>query len=512
MNIFYTGITTIILGAAPMVATAQTVTVAKTGSPDFSTVQGAIDGFATNDAPGVENIIQITDDAVYDEIITINVPLTIIGTGSNRPVLAVQSNPAGFDQDGVNAATEWNGDAGLLVHIPATTTTSSIGLKNLVIIPSKVSAIPPVAGIVNKANNFYLEMENLLVTSNNGVNGPVNTDGLVDVGSVDTSFRVSGAHLGSITNDRPEGDGVEVRMRDCIFTNIKSINGSTWRSGMYMYRTYFVYTYPTAAGVPTRPGAYRKLDIDGKCIFSYNNGDGLRCASSLEINTPQDRTLFLGNQYTGLWMDMQAGFEGANVNNVNGIIIAENGRTGINEGVGSSGPRMNLKNAIIANNGWYGTYHRLGAAAQAPSQMENVTVANNSKIHASTDQIQSSTGTSYIDFITTDTILAGDGNTAKAQNRINWIAGGELAFVHTAVVTEGPFALSDPAILLGTNATIVDTPDTNLDPDFANTVDPTAPDYYAVQNPAYATLASDGGPLTGGGSFAAASVSDWSIY
>ncbi len=497
--------------AMAAMGSAQTVTVAKTGTPSFSTIQAAIDSFGVTDDPGMENIIQITDSAVYDEVITINVPLTLIGTGANRPVLAVQSNAAGYDQDGSAAVTEWNGDAGLLIHIPVSTTTCSLGLKNLVIIPSRNSGsgTPPVAGIVNKANNFYLEMENLLVTSNNGSDEPVNTDGLSDAGPAHTSFRVSGAHLGSITNDRPEGDGVQVRMRDCIFTNIKSINGDSWRSGMYMYRTYYVYSYPSPAGVPLRTNAFRKLTIDEKCIFSYNNGDGLRCAASLEILTPEDRCLFIGNQYTGLWMDMVVG-----LNNVNGIISAGNGRMGINEGVGNtSGPRMNLKNSILANNGWYGVYHRLGGAVQAPSQYENVTVANNSKIHASTDQIQSSTNASVIDLETTNSILAGDGNTTKAANRILWSSQGTITLVNTAVVKEGPFAFADPAIVLHpTNGAVIGEPVTTIDPGFINTTDPTHPDFYAVNQSAYGNLALDGGPLTGGGRYVGASVQDWSVY
>jgi hypothetical protein len=507
MRHFCTFISSALLAAVAASASGQTVTVAKSGSPDYSTIQAAIDSFTTTDDPNVPNVVQITDGAIYDEIITINVPLTLEGTGGSRPVIAVQGNAAGYDQDGDAPVREWSGDAGLLIHLPPSTTTASLALRNLIIIPSLIGT-PPVAGIVNKANNFFLDMENLLVTSNDGSNAPVNTDGMVDVGTVHTSFRVSGAHLGSITNDRPEGAGVEVAMRDCIFTNIKGVVGESWRSGMYMYRTYYVYGSPSPAGIPTRPNAYRKLTIDGKCMFTFNNGTGLRCAASLEILTPEDRCMFVGNQYSGLWQDMTRG-----LNVANGIITAGNGQMGVNEGVGNSGPRMDLKNAIVANNGWYGTYHRLGNATQAPSQMENVTVANNSKIHASTDQMQASAIGNYIDLETTNSILAGDGNTAKPANRINWISQGSITLVNTAVVTSGPQALSIPAIVVhATNGAVIGEPVTNADPDFVNIIDPFDPDFYAVNNPVYGNLALDGGPLTGGGAYIGAAVKDWSVY
>lgn len=522
MRSFTFSVLTIYLAAATSAATAQTVTVGKTGTVDHGTIQAAIDSFATTDDPMVPNVVQITDSAVYDEVININVPLTLIGTGTNRPVLAVQSNPLGYDDDGYNNGNStnlpqrWMGDAGLLINLPDTLSTASMALHNLIIIPSRTGT-PPIAGIVNKANNFFLDLENLLVTSNNGSDQPVSTDGMSDAsGAVATSFRVSGAHIGSHTNNRPEGDGVEVHMRDCIFTNIKGDVGTTWRSGFYMYRTYNTFSITNE---PIRPGAFRRLMIDEKCLFSYNNGSGLRCAASLEILTPTDRTLFIGNSTDNLWLDMQAGADingdtvGDNVAYLNGIISYLAGAHGINEGVGSGGPRVNLKNSILANNGSSGVYHRLGNRnLQGPSQYENVTVANNAFIN-DVDQIHSSRNVDSIDLESTNTIIAGKGLVELPKNRVHWETNGVLTFTNTALVTEGPFALNPTApIVTHASAVINGTFVTNADPEFVNTTDPTDPDFYAVANSDYGNLAYEGGPLTGGGRYVGASVSDWTLY
>src|SRR5690606_4001302 len=141
--------------AAPAPATDVIVTVAKTGTPDFTTIQSALDSLVLDETK--RYIIQFLDDGVYDEMITMSVPATIVGTGPSRPVIAVQENPAGFESDGALAtphATNWEGNAGLLIHIPSSISTCTVGLKNLIIIPSKIGT-PAVAGIVNKANNFY---------------------------------------------------------------------------------------------------------------------------------------------------------------------------------------------------------------------------------------------------------------------------------------------------------------------------------------------------------------------
>lgn len=502
--------------SAPAPPADQVITVSKSGPAAFTTLQAALSSLTPDSTKNY--IIQILDGSVYDEMLTMNVPATIIGTGPNRPILAVQANAAGFDNDGTGTTAEnaWSGDAGLLIDIPlATATTCTIGLKNLIIIPSRTGG-PVAAGIVNKANNFFLQLENLLVTDNNGSDGPLSTNGMFAVtpGPSAVSFKVSGGHIGSITNGRPEGDGVEVLMRNCTFTNIHAYEGGSWRSGFYMYRTYYATANAPGSGEALRPNAFRHLVIDGTSKFTFNNGSGLRTAASLYARATAEPIYVVGNLYTGLWLDMQRGFD-----YVNGAHIASNGAfslsfPGLNEGVGSSGPRACLMNTVIANNYAYGSYDRLGGSTQYPTTFRKTTFANNGWFYDSNTIQVSNTSTNVINTNTLDTIIAGNGMTTSTANVINLASVGTFSLGNTAVVTNGAFALSSPPVTF-TNASAVlnGTAATDQDPNFANTTDPFLPNFYAVQNPAYASLASDGGPLSGGSQFAPlAAVHDWAIY
>ncbi len=492
--------------AAPAAPTEQIITVSKAGGASFNTIQGALDSLVLDATK--KYVIQITDSSVYDEMITMDVPATIIGTGASRPILAVQPNPAGFENDGALAGhvTVWSGDAGLLIDIPVeSVTTCSIGLKNLIVIPS-MTGTSAAAGIVNKDNNFYLEMENVLVSGNNGSNAPVATDPftLVPEDGAHKHFKVSGGHIGSITNDRQEGDGVEVLMRNCVFTHIRGFEGDSWRSGFYMYRTY--YDSPVVPETGTRTMAFRHLTIDDACSFTFNNGSGLRCASGLEWVTSEDRSYILNNQFTGLWLDMVKG-----ASYVNGVIIAGNNWIGVNEGVGNSGPRAYVMNAIVANNGSYGSYNRLGSSTQTPVYYEKTTFANNAALN-NHPQLQTSTNASTIHIKMVDSIFTGNG-TGNSLNLLQLTSIGTFNMDHTAIVTEGPQSLNNPAFDLGTvPAVLVGEPASSADPMFVNTTDATSPDFYRVGNPAYATLNSTGGPLVGGGGALTSSVGNWTIY
>jgi hypothetical protein len=189
--------------------------------------------------------------------------------------------------------------------------------------------------------------------------------------------------------------------------------------------------------------------------------------------------------------------------------------------VGSSGSRINLKNAIVANNGGYGIYNRLGnIGSQDPTRFTNVTVVNNS-LKRNENQLQSSDNKNSIDIDLKDTIMAGMGEEDFTTNTLTLFAGGTLSLTNTAIVTDGPFTLAtDPIVLRTTKATgetdpptVVGTAITSEDPGFINTTDPMAPAFYAVTNPAYGALNSLGGPLAGGSVYLpGAGVSDWSVY
>lgn len=503
---------------APDPITEYTFTISKTGSADFTTIQSAIDSGVRFD-PNVHYTFNILDSSVYDEIIDLSVPATIAGVGTARPILAVQANPNGFDQDGAGTLTvphptDWSGNAGLLINIPSPSiTTCSVALKNLIIIPSR-SGPAPVAGIGSKANNFWLTLDNVLVTSNDGADNPVTQDGLAPAvrSGNEVSFLVSGAHLGSISNDRPEGAGVDVTMTNCIFSNIYATQGDSWRTGFYLYRSYYVsnLVQPKPA---LRQMAFRSLRIGDGCRFTYNDANGLRCSGNMAINAPNVRALFMGNYYSGLWCDMNQGGD-----NANGVVSVYNGQHGINEAVGSIGDRIRLSNAIIANNGGAGVYCRLGDTPQQdPTQLKKVTIANNYLKNGLNGIIESSNNSSSVDVDLIDSVVAGTAEDATTDS-IKLGAKGTFRIFSSALVTEGPFAMAIEPIVTGTPAPsplpiIVGSAVTNANPQFVNTTNALGSDFYAVTNVAYGTANSSGGPLSGGGLYLPGSaVKDWSVY
>lgn len=85
--------TAVVLCAGSSLAFAQTVTVSKSGTPDYSTVADALAHFDPDPNPSEDNVIQILDDEVYDEALSIGFPVTLEGTGPDRPILALHAGP-----------------------------------------------------------------------------------------------------------------------------------------------------------------------------------------------------------------------------------------------------------------------------------------------------------------------------------------------------------------------------------------------------------------------------------
>ncbi len=147
-------------------AVAVTVTVNSGGGADATSISDALTTIRS--APDAMNEITITGGGPYEEIIVIDVPLTIKGAApDNRPIILVSQNDevAGRESDGiVNSAAV------------------DIVLENLILIPS-LAAWPQDDGIdfrpVNETDAFSITFKNLLVTANDGEDQPITTDGLV---------------------------------------------------------------------------------------------------------------------------------------------------------------------------------------------------------------------------------------------------------------------------------------------------------------------------------------------
>lgn len=459
-----------VIFAVGSTASAQTVTVAKTGTPSFSTIQAAIDSFDPDPNAGLANVIQITDSALYDEIITVDVPVTIEGTAGSRPVLALQTNPGSLND-------------GILVSV-ATETTNSVYLRNLIIIPS-LTTPPTDDAIVSVGQNLYLELDNLLITANNGSNAPVSTDGLTQADTTGaTFFGDDGMFLGS--GAAPAGPGFEGVLKNTVVTHFP-LGASS--DGIVCSATGASYTI-----------------LEG-CVFSFCNRLGIQAHKEFEIlGSHTNRVYVLGNKgFAGVW------FVGGGVakRTIQGAIIAGNGNgTSAGFGIehqngGTAG--LTLTDSILVNN----TSDNLrisGVGITADIQVKNVTLANQALATASAIDVDPA---ATANIFLTDCIVAGNGTT-NVENTILHNGTGTLTLTGTAVVTAGPFALNTPT---GGTGPVSGTPTTTADPQFVETANVASSSFFDVANNAYATASSTGGPLAGGADFVGGSaVNEWSVY
>lgn len=457
-------------------AGAQTVTVAKTGGT-FDTVQAAIDSFAT-DADPAPNVIQITDGEVYDEIITVNRPMTVEGTGAERPRLALQSNAAGGSTDG------------LVVVLPTGTTTGTVALKNLVLIPS-LSSTPGARGLRTASANMFLHLQNVLITANNGSNQPVSVDGLMleDLTGA-THFGDDGMFIGSAGGI--EEAGLEALFRDLVVTHNK---GPATPDGIIT----------SNAG----SGLFRRYQFEDGCVFSFNQRVGMQLNGDVIVNAPNRRLLVTGHSNTGFWFVTP----GNSVRTINGLNSINNAGRGfwIQNGIGA-GINFTMTNSIIANNGTnnagiYNFDFTSSGGATPPAVFEDITIANQA---AGAGAIIFSGGVEC-DVTVRNSILAGNG-TPDGHNTLFYGGTGTLTLEGTALVTDGPYSLSSDSLTIG-GGPVAGTPTTNADPQFAETADVNSESFYDVTSAAYATANATGGPLSGGADYApTTAVKDWSVY
>jgi len=447
---------------------AQTVTVSKSGTPDYNTVQAAIDYFATDPAPTVPNVINITDSSVYDEMITINVPVTIEGTDANRPVLAIQTNTGGDANDG------------LLILIP-TGTANVVVLKNLIIIPSKTNT-PQDDGIRSHGQNVNLTLENVLVTANNGSDAPITTTGLeaVDLtGAI--MFGDDGIFIGGTTT--PAGDGFSATLKDVVVSHIQgAAGGVVANDGLVL----------SGAG-----NVFRILD---GCVFSYCNRLGIQATGDFQINAPNKRVVVLGNKgFAGIWF-AAAPTNAANPRLIDGCNVINNlGENHTTAPVGAWGIEIQnggtvntiVKNSIIAGNSDRGIV--IGELTGTGTvSIENVTIANNGA--AAINDVAGYTA----DINITDTIIAGNGS-AKASNVIVHNGSGVMNIAYSGIVTAGPQSLLIPATT-GTGPFIT----SNIvesDPQFVDAADYRNDSFFDVFNDDYYGANSLGAPLSGGADY-----------
>jgi len=432
-------------------AFAQTRTVSKT-SGDFNTLAAAVAFFTSSDPDtNAPNIIQITDSSVYDEAISVTIPVTIEGVAATRPIIACQPAPVQADAND-----------GLVVSLGSP---GSVTLRNLILIPSKTSTpSDDVLRMVGADSTFTLE--NILITANNGSDAPVTSDGLSDPSLVGaTVVGDDGAH----------------------FTGVNAVYNLT----------NFVASAVTGDGIVCGGSAGIVFNINDGCIFSYNGRLGIQAHGAFTINAPTNRVLVLGNKgFAGIWF---AG--GHTVRIVNGANVVDNVVDGI-EHNNDGGAPFSLSNAIIAGNGDDGLMIN-NTSVNQPISISNVTIADNAGSPIEVADAASPLLTVTAAITVSDSIIAGPGL------ELNHSGATAMTISNSAIVTAGPNALPS-ANNIGTG-TINTASIINADPIFTSTTYGTSL-FYNVTSGAYASAGTGSTALAGGGTYNSTAVDSWSLY
>ncbi len=142
----------------------QSVTVNSSGGADYTSVSTAQDAVSSNaEEP---NTITITGGGPYEEILIIDTPVTIRGESEeDRPIILIQRNGSvsGREDDGI-----------------ANSAAVDMAFENLIFLPS-VNDPPQDDGFdirpLSDNDDFSVTLRNVLITSNNGANQPLSTDG-----------------------------------------------------------------------------------------------------------------------------------------------------------------------------------------------------------------------------------------------------------------------------------------------------------------------------------------------
>jgi hypothetical protein len=470
MNKTYFIILLIVLGITAG-ASAAIITVNSAGGANQTTVSAAITAAVANDT------IRIIGVGPYDEVITVNKPLTIEGFGV-RPNLCVQDN----------AASPSGANDGFVV----TGFTGDCVLKNLNIIPSRTTPPADDGILINPGTGpqtLNLTMDGLVVCPNDGTDNPVTLDGSAEVDLTGkTPFGDDGMSITSVDSTSI----VIANINDCIFSNNR--NGGS-NDGMVIF--------PTAGGGSV-------ITIGPGCVISHNNRIGIQYAGAganiLIRGTADNRVKIFGNGKTAVvGQGAITMFNGTG--DIDQCIIRDNGAAGIATLTGTAlvcDGLVNVSNTIIANNGHDGIYMANGATVQGiPVTIDKVTFCNNTQ---SPFEIAAAEIANQIVF--TDCILAGNGTddisaTANAFLNNAAVAVSTSNINYSALVLAGgvSYSLATSSIdgVEGAGITIIANSIT-ADPVFAST-DPASSNYFDVTNYAYGAAGTAGAPLAGGANF-----------
>lgn len=519
--------------AIPATVEGQTVVVNKTATPDSTTYNTISDALAAVAADIQQpDVVQITDSAVYDEVFNITSPVELVGTAEQRPTLEVLSNSNGTGTNG-----------GIVINLPETITSGSVKLKNLIVLPA--SGVVPNArlrtAIENKNNNLYLEIDNVLITANNGNDQPLVTTALASdlLKLVPTNvaydpnvipFGAHGIVLGRTSINsvaQYEGEGVELVFKDSLITHFRN---DYHPAGTEPERapTCIVMHTPFADNNNPNPALRRITRILGESGISYARV-GLSIVGDLDMQSDGEKIQVVGHGNDAIRLDGPA----LNFRNIHNVNFSNNSARGLlDRGFGSLRFHMKDCTSIFTLNQLIHVETSGGTAAGLITIEDSTLVGGRHHATAGKLHLFRFEPATVTNVLVRNTILGGkmnhsqpstnaDLSAIRSFNVISLAGTNNVTLEGSAVIAQGPYAFrvaadgASLALSASANSVVTGNP-IQLDPLF-QVVDPNQslnPGFLDVQHNGYATASATGGPLGGGADFIGGltKVQDWAIY
>lgn len=462
------GILTLSVAGLGTLAFAQTThTVAPSGG-DFTSIEAALNDAGT--ASG--DIIEVEPGTYLSEQIVINKEITIRGTNANnRPVIGVE-----------DAGTGIGTNDGIVIILDGAVT-----LENLILIPdptTKPADDVIAAQVANSTDTLDLTVTNVLITANDGSNGPLQTsfDENPDLGAGGLIF----------FNDDPfyvmtrTAFGGNNGIVNTTLTDLHMLNWTTSTGGDFI-------VYPADAG-----------------DNSVHNWDGIRIVgggdTQFSAATGSDFVVndYMGRDGAGTGF---AAFQG-NSWTLTNIYIDNYSAFGI-EADSDTVLDFSLDGAQISNTGAEGFW--TGYATQAGVRTWSISNATFYACGSATATPPIAAIKAEADVTSDLTIEVTDSIVAGPYTAVENLGAGAINFINCGLVTAGADAL-DSVVRSTTTGTVGQTNVINDDPDFVSTT-PFGTDSFDVNATAYSLAASGGGPLSGGADYVGTSdVDKWNLY
>jgi hypothetical protein len=269
---------------------------------------------------------------------------------------------------------------------------------------------------------------------------------------------------------------------------------------------------PNAYGTtPPYADVFRRTRIVGNSAISFCQ-DGLNVCGDVETVTTGSKILLRGHARNAVEFNGPS----PNFRNLDNVLIVGTSGQGIwDDGYGTV--RTSLTNSIIfsvVRNLWY-VGKPTNDVSLGTMHVENCTLVPARSTVNTSHAYRFEVGTqTSIDI--SNSILAGKSSQpTNAYDVISFPGINAVTLAGSAVVTTGTFALRSAPFSLGTSTTVTGSFITD-DPQFVDSAenDCLLPSFLDVQNPAYATANSEGGPLGGGADYVGlnAEVKDWEIF